>query len=225
MTRTTSARLAGSLFLLYIAAGITEMVLFSKASAGEGTAAKLASIAHNATTIRSTVVLTLVEFLCAVGLGVTLYTLTRDQDRELALIALCCRASEGVIGAASAVRTLALVSIATASTSLSGADAAAAVAQGSILLQQGGGSATISATCFAIASTLFSYLFLRARSIPVLLAWLGVAASLLLVVVLPLELAGLVEGGFLVWMPMLVFEVTLAFWLIVKGVAPAGGQR
>jgi hypothetical protein len=45
MTRSTSARLAGSLFLLYIAAGITDMVLFSRASGGEGTAARLASIA------------------------------------------------------------------------------------------------------------------------------------------------------------------------------------
>ena len=220
MTRMTSARLAGSLFLLYIAAGITGMVLFSRASGGEGTAARLASIAQNVTMVRGTVVLTLVEFLCAIGLGVTLYALTRDQDRELALIALCCRAAEGIIGAAAAVRTLGLVSVAAVSTSASGADAASAIAMGSLLLQQGGGSATISATCFAVGSMLFSWLFLRARSIPVWLAGLGVLASLLLVVVLPLELAGLVDGGFLVWMPMLVFEVTLAFWLIVRGVAP-----
>ena len=51
-------------------------------------------------------------------------------------------------------------------------------------------SVTLSATLFAAGSTLFSYLFLRGRMIPIALAWLGVVASGLLVVVLPLQLAG-----------------------------------
>ena len=59
------------------------------------------------------------------------------------------------------------------------------------------------------------------------LAWLGVLASVLLVVILPLQLAGLFGGltswsvsvTWLVWLPMLVFEVTLALWLLIKGVA------
>ena len=63
--------------------------------------------------------------------------------------------------------------------------------------------------------------------IPVALAWLGVLTSALLVVILPLQLAGLFGGAtswsasitWLVWLPMLVFEVTLALWLLVKGVA------
>jgi drug/metabolite transporter (DMT)-like permease len=79
----------------------------------------------------------------------------------------------------------------------------------------------IAATCFALGSTLYSYLFLRARSIPVPLAWLGVLASILLVVVLPLQLAGFIQGPVtnFVWLPILVFEVMLALWLLIKGVA------
>jgi hypothetical protein len=53
------------------------------------------------------------------------------------------------------------------------------------------------------------------------LAWLGVLASVLLVVALPLEGIQLIKGptaGF-IWLPMLVFEVTLALWLLIKGVA------
>jgi hypothetical protein len=80
---------------------------------------------------------------------------------------------------------------------------------------------------FAVGNTLFSWLLLRGRLIPVVLAWLGVLASFLLVVVLPLQLAGLFGGTmawsasitWLVWLPMLVFEVALALWLIIKGVA------
>lgn len=80
---------------------------------------------------------------------------------------------------------------------------------------------------FAVGSLLFSWLLLRGRMIPLALAWLGVIASVLLVVILPLQLAGLFGGAmtwsagitWLVWLPMLVYEVVLALWLLIKGVA------
>lgn len=83
-----------------------------------------------------------------------------------------------------------------------------------------------SAIYFAVGSLFFSWLFLRGRLIPAALAQLGVIASALLVVVLPLQLVGLFGGSmswassvtWLVWLPMLVFELTLALWLIIKGI-------
>jgi hypothetical protein len=84
-----------------------------------------------------------------------------------------------------------------------------------------------SAIFFAVGSTLFCWLLLRGRMIPTALAWLGVVASVLLVVILPLQLAGLFDGSmswsasitWIVWLPMLVFEVAFALWLLIKGVA------
>ena len=222
MTRTTNARLAGFMFLLYIAAGIGSSVLFNQATRGaEGIAATLASIAQHETLVRLTAVLTLLTFLIAVVLAVALYALTREEDSDLAVMALCCRVSEGVINAVATVRTLGLLAVATASTAAAAPDAAATQALGALLLKQGGQYTLIGATCFAVGSTLYSYLFLRARSIPVPLAWLGVLASILLVVALPLRLAGFLEGPAtnFVWLPMLVFEVGLALWLLIKGVA------
>ena len=218
MTHTTNSRLAGFTFLAYIATGILSMVLFSRAAAGASDVARLASIAQHATTVRLVAVLTLLTFFEAVTLGVTLWALTRDEDPDVAVLALCCRAGEGVLGAAAAVRTMQLLSVAAASTTA--ADRAAATALGASLLSQGGSSATIGATCFAVGSTLFSFLFLRARSIPVPLAWLGVLASVLLVLALPVGVAGFLPGSLAwpIWLPMLVFEVTLALWLIGKGV-------
>jgi len=88
------------------------------------------------------------------------------------------------------------------------------------------GEAALSAIFFAVGSLLFAWLLLRGRMIPTGLAWLGLLASVLLVVILPLQEAGLFGGlaswsssiTWLVWLPMLVFEVTLALWLMVKGV-------
>jgi len=121
---------------------------------------------------------------------VTLYAITRQQDADLALLALTCRVIEAIPGH-----------------------------QGAIF--------------FAVGSTLFSWLLLRGRMIPVALAWLGVLASALLVVILPLQRAGLLGGltswsssvTWLIWLPALVYEVALALWLLIKGVAaPAPKQ-
>ena len=222
MTRTTNARLAGFMFLFYIATGIAGMVLFAPATSGEGTAAKLASIAQHATLTRVAAVYSLLMMMNPFVLGVALYALTRDYDRDLALLALMCRLTEGVIAAMSAVSRRALLSVATAAAGTTGADAAAANALGSALLNVQGVTTLIGATVFAIGSTLFSYLFLRARTIPVSLAWLGVLASVLLVVGLPLQIAGFIEGSVTLWMwiPMALFEVIFALWLLIKGVAP-----
>lgn len=93
----------------------------------------------------------------------------------------------------SAVSTLGLLSVATASTGAAGPDAAAAHALGAFLLKAGGGC-TLAGVGFAVGSSLYSCLFLRARNIRVLLAWLGVLASGLLGECLPLQLAGLLPG-------------------------------
>ncbi len=227
MTQTMNARLAGFMFLFYIATGIAGMVLFAPATSGEGTAAKLASVAQHATLMRLSAVYSLLMMMNPFVLAVALYALTRDYDRDLALLALLCRVTEGVIGGMGAVAERALLSVATTAAGAAGADAAAANALGSVLLNVQGLTTLVAATVFAIGSTLYTYLFLRARTIPLSLAWLGVLASVLLVVCLPLQMAGFIEGlvTSLIWIPMAVFEVIFALWLLIKGVAaqPAKG--
>jgi uncharacterized protein DUF4386 len=223
MTRTTNARIAGFTFLFYIAVGLPSMVLFGRATSGDGIAAKFASIAQHATDVRIAVVLSLLGCFSALVLAVTLYAITREVDADLAMLALTCRVAEGVISGISIYETLGLLWLATA-TGANAPDPGAAHALGAYLLK---GDMAVTATFFAVGSTLFSYLFLRGRMIPVALAWLGIIASVLLVVVLPAQLAGLLKGPvtLYIFMPMLVFEVALALWLIIKGVAaPASRQ-
>jgi len=222
MTRRANARLAGFMFLFYIATGIAGMVLFAPATSGETTAAKLASVAQHATLVRVEAVYSVAMMMNPFVLAVALYALTREYDRDLALLALLCRVTEGVIGGGmSALTNRALLSVATTAVGAAGAGAAAASALGSVLLPVQGLTTLIAATAFAIGSTIYCYLFLRARTIPVSLSWLGVVASVLLVVGLPLQMAGFIEGlvTSLMWIPMAVFEVAFALWLLIKGVA------
>jgi len=81
---------------------------------------------------------------------------------------------------------------------------------------------------FAVGSTIFCWLLLRGRMIPTGLARLGLAASVLLAAVLLLQRARFLGAvtdwsssiTWIVSLPMLVFELTFAGWLLVKGVAP-----
>jgi hypothetical protein len=220
MTRTTNARLAGVTDLVYIALAIPAMVLFDKATNAQGIAAKLARIAAHASDIRIVVVLTLLTCIAAFVLALALYRITRDEDYELAVLALTCRVGEGVLGAISILATLGLLWLGTAA-GANAPDLAAAHMLGAFLFKVQGWNTTVAATFFAVSSTLFAYLFLRGRIVPVSLAWLGVVASVLLVVGLPLQRAGFFGGqGFgLMWLPMAIFELALGLWLLIKGVA------
>ena len=224
MTRSTNARIAGFTFLVYIAAGITSMVLYARASNGEGVTAQLATMAQHATDVRLTILLNLVMNLSALVLAVTLYAITREQDRDLAMLGLTCRVAEGIAGM-DVSGTLGLLWLATSSEATA-LDAGAASALGAFFLKMGE-TMGASATFFAVGSTLFSWLLLRGRMIPVALAWVGVLASILLLVCLPLNLAGLLRGpvASFMWYPMLLFEVVLALWLIIKGVAPPKSRQ
>lgn len=218
MTIRTNARVAGSAFLLYIAAAFPAMVLFGRATNVHGIAAKLAGIAQHATDIRISVILELVGALSALVLAVTLYAITRRVDAELAMLGFACRVVEGVSGAIGVGGSAKLLRLATV-TGPNAPDAETVrMAAASLLTNQGVG---VTATFFAVGSTLFAWLLLRGRMIPSPLAWLGVIGSALLVVGLPLQFAGFIEGsGFgLIWLPVALFELTLGPWLIFKGVS------
>jgi hypothetical protein len=217
MTRSTNARIAGATFLLYIATGITALVIGSPIS-GADIAARLAAIATEPWRVRTTILLSFPMFAYAIALGVTLHALTRDREPDLALGGLVFRAAEGIIGMTLTAATVALLWLATSTTAAS-LDPAGVRATAAALTRIERSSTILSAFAFAVGSLCFCVAFLRARSIPRWLAWLGVIASVLLVVALPLQLAigiGVIAAN-VIWLPMLVFELVLGVRLLVKG--------
>jgi len=198
MTRPTNARVAGATFLIYIAAGVAGMA---------GASGALVSV-----------LLSLIMCFSALVLGVTLYAITRDYDADIAMLAMISRVAEGVLGAMFMPMTLAMRSFGTAAEA---PGAASVQAFGVLLAKAQGFNVILDATFFAVGSTLFCWLLLRGRMIPAGLAWLGLLASVLLLVGLPLQLGGLVAGAVaqIMWVPMAAFEIPLGLWLLVKGAA------
>jgi hypothetical protein len=217
MTQRTNARVAGFAFLFYIAVGITQMVLSSPTRA-EGTAARLALIAEHAARMRVNIVLTLLICVTAVVLATALYGITRDEDRDLAVLGLAFRLGEGLLAAIAPLISLGLLWLATDGAATTSPTTTTALAE--LLRQVQGWNVTITATLFALGSTVFSWLLLRGRMIPIGLAWLGVAGSVVLVVGLPLRLVEVISGPVtqLMWLPMAAYEIPLGFWLLIRGV-------
>lgn len=217
MTRTTNARIAGIAYILYIAVAFPSMVLFDRATKGAGITAKLATMAQHAGEVRVATVLGLLGCFCALVLAVTLYAITREEDPDIAMLGLTCRVAEGIIGAASTPATLALLALVTA-TGAATSDAAATQAIGALVLER---VPLVAAIFFAVGSTLFSWLLLRGRMVPAWLAWPGVLGSALVAVALFFQVGGVLSDAIiqLSWIPVAIFELTLAGWFIVKGVA------
>ena len=122
--------------------------------------------------MRVAILLGLVSVGYALVLATTLHSLTCDQGRDLALAAFCCRACEGAFIAVSIVASLSLLSISEAPRGADVPDEALRLTIAELLFKAENWTVKISSICFAAGSTLYSYLFLRARSIPVSLAWL-----------------------------------------------------
>jgi hypothetical protein len=227
MTRLTNARIAGFTYLFYAVIGVCIELLMQQARGVDGAAATLARIGQYATNVRLAILITLLECLSSLVLGVTLYAITRDEDHDLALLGLVCRVAEGVLGSVHNIPGyLGLLWLAKTGAGTGLSDIPTTNALRAFLLMPGA-SVPIGSIFFAVGSAIFSWLLLRGRMVPVSIAWLGVFASGLLVVVLPLQLAGFSTGpltGYSQWLPALVFQIVLALWLLIKGVAKPAVQ-
>ncbi len=218
MTHRGNARIAGFTFLFYIIVGVTQMIVARGLPDDGNTAANVAMMAQHATTIHINLVLGLVTGFTALTLAMALYGMTRHEDHDVALLGLSCRGVEGSLIVVPTFATLGLLSLA------AGGVTPQEVALAEFLEKVQGWNVTIAATFFAVGSTLFTWLLLRGGMIPRGLGWLGLLASLLLVVILPLRLVGMLSGTvmMLAWVPMAAFEIPLGVWLLIKG--GAGGR-
>jgi Domain of unknown function (DUF4386) len=194
-----AGRLAGFMFLFLIAAVLASSIL----SRGVGGATE------NTFRVRLSVLLLIVGSISTLILAAMLYAITKHQDKNLAILALLCRAVEAALYVTGIMSLLALLSL------------SKGTALGDLVSNLRLWGTNVGAIFFAVGSTLYSYLLFKARSVPVPLAGLGVVASLILVVGVPLQTAAgrsIYDGAFAaIWIPIAIFEISTGFWLLIKG--------
>ena len=217
-----AARLAGFLFLFLIATvGVSSALLGSVE--GDNISETLRNVSEDEFSVRVSVVLLIVAGISTLMLAAMLYAITKHVDRNLAVLALACRAVEAGLYAVAITSALTLLSLS------EGTPTSAELALGDFAMNLDSWETNIGAIFFAVGSTLYSSLLLRARSIPVVLAALGLVASLILVVGVPIQTAAsrdTVDGaGIVIWIPMIVFEISTGVWLAIKGARAPERER
>jgi hypothetical protein len=153
-----------------------------------------------------------------------LYVILKRVNQNLALFAACLRLVETVIGVAATLTSFDVLRL------LSGADYLQAFRtdqlQGLARIPIGafGAEINVSFVFLGLGSAVFGYLWFKSRYIPRALAALGVFGSVLLAtgsfafIIYP-KLADWAEPGY--FAPLGVFEVTMGFWLLLKGLRPS----
>jgi hypothetical protein len=167
---------------------------------------------------------------CAnIGTAVMLYPLLRRFNESIGIGYVCFRFLEVVFIIIGIVSMLSLLSLSTAFT------------KGTITLNQAEGiGLTLKATykwCFllgpnfmlGINTSLYSYVLYKTELIPRSIAWLGLAGAILIFIVAFLQILGAVAPmssvHVVMSIPIAVYEMVLAGYLIIKGYTETGIER
>jgi hypothetical protein len=158
-----------------------------------------------------------------IALVVALYVIFRPINRNLVLLAVFWWLVECSVAAATLGIDFAAV------LSLSGSNFLPTLNTGHmqsltrLLISLDAGGNRVAALFFGLGSTLFCYLWFKSRYIPRLLAALGILASLVpafvpLSTIVFSSLADLPLRRARTGIPIVIFEVILGFWLLIKGI-------
>lgn len=215
-----TARLAG-LMLLVVAAtlmgGIFTAPLFNPIAPPEDLVGAI-RVSGSSLSIHASAALRLTSALGTVVLAAMLFATLKEEDANLATLALSFRLVEAAILCAVAISPVLFVTLRHESSANGIADDTLFLTLGSLLVRASNWGFTVAATSFSIGSALFCYLFYRSESVPKWLAGWGVLASLLLCGALLLRVLNLIESETVAtfWLPIL-FELVLGFWLLIWG--------
>jgi hypothetical protein len=216
VTQRIDAKVAGWAYLSYIAFAMSSSVLFGKAMGGGDISQRLLSLTHAMGLARVTVLMDLLQPVCALVLAVTLYQLVKTVNPTVALLAMVFRVGEGLLGFLPLLGKLELLQLAKAMAAGSALELSD-LAHGNEVLHRP--DEVFSEFCFVVGGFLFAALFLQGRLIPRWLAWIGVITIGAQLGCVPLHIAGIIPGSVVngMWLPILLYEVPLGIWLIAKG--------
>ncbi len=221
MTQRTDARLAGCAYLAYLVFAMSSTILTARATVGNDVAQTLSTLSHTLWVARLSVLLDLLQPVCALVLAATLYQLVSQVNPTLALLAMLFRLGEGLLSSLPTLGKLELIQLAT-HRAAGAANALSDLSQGTELLHRP--DEGFSEFYFVVGGFLFAYLFLRGRLIPRWLAWTGVVTIGAQLLCVPLHIATILPGSVVnwLWFPILLYELPLGIWLIAKGTKQPG---
>ena len=219
-----TAKAAGFLYLFTMAAAnFVEFYMRGRVIVPGDAVQTAGNIAASGQLFRLVIAADLLILAAGIMLAVVLYVILKPINRSLALLAVFWRLMEcSVVAATIANNFAALLLLGGANSSRAfNAEQLPALARLSVSMDTAGNR--IAAVFFGLSSAVFAGLWFKSRYVPRLLAAWGVLASLVPIfvpfsaIVLP-ALAAVPLRRARTGIPIIIFEVILGFWLLIKGI-------
>lgn len=215
------ARICGVLYLYIIIAGIFAETVRSKLIVSADAAATARNIMANESLFRLAFSGELLHLACDVAVAVLLYVLLRPVNRNIALLAAFMRLASDVVLAVASLSHLAALRLLENTGYLSSFEPGQLQSLALLALKLHGSAYAISLVFFGFACLALGHLVFRAGYLPKALGvLLGIAGVCYLVDSFASFLAPALSSALFpaIFLPVLVAELGLALWLVVKGV-------
>lgn len=208
--------IVGVLFLIALVAAIVGGSLIDGIL---GESDYLSEVAANETQLLVGALLELINGVAVIGIAVLLFPILKRQDEGLALGYVALRIIEAIVIMAAFITPVALIALAQEYTAASAADASSLQAAGtSFLAVRERLVGQYTGIFFGLAAFLLYYLLYRSRLVPRLISVWGFIAVVLVVAWNLLKLFDIdIDAGMVFGLPIILNEMFLALWLIVKG--------
>lgn len=212
-------RLLGAAFLTVVFTSLTSGLLLSSAVGSGSISDMLVHISNEATLLRTSVLVEMLNSSAIVILAVLLYTVLNKQNKILALVALGWWLAEAFVLTLSSTGTFALIP-------LSLDFVQAGVPQHSFYQTLGEflyygvykhGYNGMHMWFYSIGGILWYSLFYQSKYIPRVISLWGLLAACLSVVGIVFIFYGF-DVPMFVFLPLLPFELTIGTWLMIKGI-------
>jgi hypothetical protein len=215
-THTRTARIVGALFLIAMVASLVGGVWLESFLAAPD---YLATISAKETQVLLGALLELINCIAVVGIAAMLFPLMKVHNEALAAGYLGTRVVEAIILSVAVISPLLLVTLSQEYLAAGTSDAAYFQTAGTLVIAARGHLASLlTPIFFSLAALLLYYFLYQSRLVPRFIPVWGFIAVASLFTWNMLEAFGIsVSAGMVFALPMILNEILLGIWLIVKG--------
>lgn len=208
-------RLCGFLYLFILVTNAVSVALGNKIGEDDSVA-KLRMINDNPNKFQISIISALISHVSIIALAGMLYMVFSPYNQLLAFVGTIFRQGESLILIYNEINFLGLLNVAKEYALVGDTEKIALSVSGHIILQTKNSGLTLAMTLLSIYALAYCILFLSSGAIPIMIGWLGLAASVLSVVGSGIKL---VEPGFEIlftigFLLMMLFEITFGGWLL-----------
>ena len=211
-----TARIVGALFLIAIVVSILGGSIIEPVLTAPD---YLSSVSANGARVVLGVLLELINGLAVIGIAVLLFPILKKHNEALALGYVALRILEAVVVIVAVSAPLTLTALSRAYVAGGAADASAFNAVGTALVAER--SLWVSQMLgifFGLTALVLYYILYRSKLVPRFISIWGLIGAVLVMAWNLLELFGIsVSLGMVLALPIMLNEILLAIWLIVKG--------